>query len=177
MPIYPIAHLGYISPPEPQGALAMPTPVHILKAKPDPRGRLALGKAIEAVNHFLATSISGFDCLMNSDGSLLLKPMVEVEARSTLRMHQSDWADFNVAIARPATAPNAALRAVGAAFKSRIRTGAFTLSSDLESGFETTETTEEPSARRDGEPENQMRTPRTRAPKKLLNVRKKPAKH
>jgi hypothetical protein len=155
----------------------MPTPVHILKAKPDPRGRLALGKAIEAVNNFLATSISGFDCLMNSDGSLLLRPMVEVEARSTFRMDQSDWADFNVAIARPVSKPNAALRAVGEAFKSRIRTGGFTLSSDLETGLGTTETAEEPIARRSRAPEHLMSTQSTRAPKAVIKARKKPVKH
>jgi len=36
----------------------------ILRVKPDPRGRLALGKAIEAINRRLSTVVSGFDVLV-----------------------------------------------------------------------------------------------------------------
>ena len=172
-----------IYPPNPQwvylttgtyGVLAMPPPVHILKAKPDPRGRLALGKAIEAVNRFLATSISGFDCLMNSDGSLTLKPMVEVEARGTFRMHQSEWVEFNAAIVRPTSEPNAKLRAASKAFKSRVQAGTIVLSPELEERLGPPDATKPSGSRRNRAPAQITRRREIRVPRAAIKQRKKP---
>jgi hypothetical protein len=81
----------------------------ILRVKPDPRGRLALGKAIDAISRRLSTAVSGFDVLMNDDGSLLLKPTVEVPAETTIVLNRTDWMRFLDVIDDDA-APNAALR-------------------------------------------------------------------
>jgi hypothetical protein len=81
----------------------------ILRVKPDPRGRLALGKAIEALNRRLSTVVSGFDVLMNDDGSLLLKPTVEVPAETTIVLNRTVWVRF-LDVINDDAAPNAALR-------------------------------------------------------------------
>jgi hypothetical protein len=87
----------------------MATTHPLLRVKPDPRGRLAIGKAIEALNRRLQTAISGFDVLLNDDGSLTLKPTVEVPAESAIVLGRADWTRFTEIIEQDA-APNAALR-------------------------------------------------------------------
>ncbi|HAT09715.1 MAG TPA: hypothetical protein DCS97_03805 [Planctomycetes bacterium] len=74
---------------------------------------MALGKAIEAINRRLSTVVSGFDVLVNDDGSLLLRPTVEVPAEATIVLDRADWGQFLQVIDSNAE-PNDALRSAAA---------------------------------------------------------------
>lgn len=108
----------------------MPAAVHLLRAKPDPRGRVALGKAIEAINHLLATEITGFDIVMHADGSLLLTPMVEIPARRVIQLNPQDFAAFTENT-RVDSGPNAELLAAADAVRAELGAGTVKVSSDL----------------------------------------------
>lgn len=87
----------------------MTTDVFVTRVKPDPRGRLALSKAIEAVNRLLHTAVSGFDVLLQADGSLMLRPMVEVPANQAIKLSTQEWEKFSELMNKP-QGVNAALQ-------------------------------------------------------------------
>lgn len=87
----------------------MTTDVFVARVKPDPRGRLALSKGIEAVNRLLRTAVSGFDVTLKADGSLTLRPMVEVPANQAIKLSTQEWEKFSELMNKP-QGVNAALQ-------------------------------------------------------------------
>jgi hypothetical protein len=104
----------------------MTTEQLITRVKPDPRGRLAFSKAIDAINRLLSTSVSGFDVLLNDeDKSLTLRPTVEVPASRAVVLSPKDWAAFTEII-NSDEAPNAALMAAARRHRNAISSGQVT---------------------------------------------------
>ena len=99
------------------------TTAHLLtRVKPDPRGRLAFGKAIEAVNELLHAQVTGFDVPLNDDGSVLLKPTVEVPAESVIGLSRRDWNAFTDVIDN-SHVPNAAALAAAEEYAAERKAG------------------------------------------------------
>ena len=63
----------------------------LLHVAPDERGRVALGKAIEALNERLSTVVNGFDIRISDAGELVLKPTVSVPADAAIVLNKTDW--------------------------------------------------------------------------------------
>jgi hypothetical protein len=107
----------------------MPTVIHLLRVKPDPRGCVALGKAIEAINDLLATEITGFDILLNADGSLLLTPTDDIPARRIIRLNPQDFTTFT-GIIKDDSGPKAELLPAAEAYRAEIEAGTVKAPSD-----------------------------------------------
>lgn len=85
----------------------------ILHVKADERGRVAIGKAIEALNGLLSSHVTGFDVSINPDASLVMRPTVEVPASCAMRLNQQDWSAFMAAMDKPPK-PTTGLRKLAA---------------------------------------------------------------
>lgn len=86
----------------------------ILHVKADPRGRVAIGKAIETLSGLLSTHITGFDVILNEDSTLVLRPTTEVPAQCVMTLSAKAWDQVHAAIEHPPK-PTAGLRKLVAA--------------------------------------------------------------